>query len=83
MTLVTSAFQKKGHEVIKGHKLRKKVKFQTSFKVGKSYIKMTLVTSAFPKNGSRGQQRSPMVKKGHSRSKIPKKGQISNFDKIS
>ena len=66
MTLLTSAFQKKGvtrsTKVIKGHKLRKKVKFQTSFKVGKMYIKMTFLTSAFQKNGSRGEQRSPKVK---------------------
>ena len=47
-----------------------RVKFQSSLKVGKLYIKMTLLTSAFQKKGHE-------VNKGHPRSKISKIGQIS------
>ena len=45
-----------------------RVKFLKSLKVGKLYIKMTLLTSAFQKKGSRGQQRSPEVKNSEKRS---------------
>ena len=47
-----------------------RVKFQKSTKVGKLYIKMTLLTSAFQKKGSRGQQRSPEVKNFEKRSNL-------------
>ena len=49
-----------------------RVKFQSSLKVGKLYVKMTLMTSAF-------QKKSHEVTRGHPRSKIPRIGQILTF----
>ena len=45
-----------------------RVKFRSSLKVGKSYIKITLLTSAFQKKGWRGHSRSPEIKHFKNRS---------------
>ena len=52
-----------------------RVKFRSTLKVGKLYIKMTLLTSEFQKRGRE-------VTRGHPRSKIWKKGQIFNLHEI-
>ena len=80
MTLLTSAFRKKGSrgqqrspKVNKGHhgcmvKIPKIGQISKLLKVGKWYIKMTLLTSAFQTKGPQGQQRSPEVKNSENRS---------------
>ena len=61
--------------VTQGQKLRekvKKVKFRTCLKIIKLYVKIKLLTSSFQKTISK-------VIQDHSRSKIRRKGQISNL----
>ena len=77
MKFSSSAFHKswcQGHpRSLEVKNREKRVKFQYFSKVGKLYLKMKLVTSAFQKSEFQG-------KKGHKRSKIAKKQlKRSNF----
>ena len=66
-------------EVTQGQKLRKRVKFQYFFKVGKLYLKMKPLTRPFQKSYSQGNKRSSKVK---SREKSPKKVKFLSFSKM-